>query len=632
MTYFTPDLSGTSENYKVDNDIYRLYVQGQKIVFENSPIFLHTLNISFLSDANAVLVNGVDWEAQVDDIDYTQMSKAKKADPSFAFTLLKSITIIRDLSGGEIDVNMSYQKFFPVVYKTAFGLEGTVDLTPELLIDMLGRINNMETAIGIAGSPTVSPSQISARLLDFDQHGTNPNNLIEEEPHTVNTFNHLNLIRPAQGAFFKDSVVVSITDTEEVLVEGVDYVIVGFNRAHTKETQNTSGVYDFIHITRAMALEVLVTYHAVGGDVTVADMDAVVKELNNVTEYLGTRSFLTPQSLASSTPYQTLANKIITLEDKMRILAASGTPSYGDSTNGQTVVKQLQAADIQPHWYTIAELYQVEGSNDIFVSDRARFRMKLVGAKLMADVTVAVDLTMPRDKLIVTSSNVVQDLKYELFGASEAGAVVMPQFRIIWNDEGGSPLSGIFLQIGVALPGLTDTLAIEDYSGIQSAWKFLPSPGTPEAPADDSVVLPDGASNWDTLSASSFSLIKTMPTQKPYRAWEGATAVSALDLSNDLTHLLPNNFLIHDVKNIVLMLRDTANGNRNYSVKIPMVKTDEDTIYGQADLVGTGAADVLVLAAQLVNTAGVITLNVGSNGAALASYDDQDLLYVLVEV
>lgn len=633
MSYFTPDLTGTLETYRVDIDIFSLFEQGQKIVFPNGPIFLDTLTVTDVADSNVTLIDGTDWEAQAEDIDTTTISRMKAQDPTFNRVLISAITILKDLTAGAQKVTMSYQKLYPVTMKAAIGEGGGIDFTPELLADMMTRLGAIEASMGSPANMVV-PSTISPKVLDFDQHGALAANLIEDEVHLVNTFEAFNLISPVQGAFFRDSVVVTKVDTSEVLVEGVDYLIKGFNAAHTKHTSNTSGVYTLIHILRELASEVSITYRAVGGEVTADAMKNVIEQTNGISEYLGTRAFLTPQSLTVTTPYQSIVNRMLTLEDQMRSLATIGSPTYGDTTNGTTVVKQLAAADTQQHWWNIATLYQVDGASDIFLSDRARFRLKLVGGKIMADLTIGVDLTLDRDNFTVVTDNFVGNLGYDLFGASDVTPPPIPQFRVIWNDAGGNPNSGIVLQMGTQLPGLTDTLVIEDYSGIESAWKVTPYVGSPESPSDDTITLPDGSSIWDSLSATSFDLVKTMPTvDKLYRAWEGSVALDTLDTDNAIAHLLPDYFRAEDAKMAQLVILD-GDAGIPYLLDVPLTSNATDTAAGRAALTQAAGAPTDDLIVKLDTSGASPVLNIGPASASTwaAAFANHSVKYILLKV
>lgn len=633
--YFTPDLTGTLDDYKVTQDAYVAFFTGQVIEIEAAPVFLSSIVVTMLNNPEVVLVNGVDWEAQATDHDNTAMAKARLSDSEFAETLVQSITILKDLSGGPISINLSYQKLYPVASKASVGPDGGIDLTPALVADILARLSATELLLG-GSSDVIIPGEVTPTLLAYDPNGINTDNVVTGETHTVNTFNHLVLIRPIHGSFFRDSVTVQITDTEEVLVEGVDYQIKGLDAAHTAKTLNTSGVYQLIHFIREFAGSVTIGYHAIGGQVTIESMESLFAAVNNVSNYLGSRAFLTTDLLAQSQPYLSIVNRMTRLENQVRSLATVGQATYADATNGLSVVKQLTAANTQRHWFTLAKLYQVEGAADVFVADRGKFRIHLVNAGLMADIAVAVNLEAAHaDNILqVTADNVIQNIGYELFGAADVpSSIVMPEFRVIWNDVGGSPLSGALLQIGLVLPSLTETLAIEDYSGVESAW-IMASGGATVA-ADDSVALPDTASTWTEVGVDSYSAVQMMPSQRPYRAWEGSQVVSGLDHSVPLVTVLPDHFRLQDVKETTLVLEDVGPGVK-YSLKVPMVKVSEDKVTGIVNMQGiegAGATDGILVTIERV--LGVPQLSVGpieGNAFDAVQYTEHTLQYVLVKV
>jgi hypothetical protein len=445
--------------------------------------------------------------------------------------------------------------------------------------------------------------------------------------HGVNTFSNLSVIKPVQGAFYRDSVVLTQVDGAVLLVEDVDYTIFGLDRARTKITANPSGVYNFILINRELAGDVALTYQAFGGEITTADMKAVVAELNNVVQYLGSRAFLTAKDLANTTAMIALHHRLTTLEDRMRILASSGAPTYADSTNGLAVARAITSVDTNFHWWNIAKLYMTEGLTDIFVTDRARYRIQLVGAKLLADVAISLDLTNERDPFAVTTLNILQDLKYTLHGASDPGAVCMPQFRVIYNDELGVLESGVFLQIGLALPALNETIAIEDLSGHESSWIMLPATVNPATNDDDTVTLPDEASIWDSTNPASMAYRHMLPAG-PYRAWEGAVAVADLDATVSLVHLLANTFLIEDIKTVTLSFAAQGD-NVPFLVQVPMTGLDADNRAGQATIDFGGES--VQMGVAFSRALGVLDLKVGPVNP-LVGTPAYDLTYVLVTV
>ena len=578
MSYFIPDYTGEAPDHKINNDNYTLFKVGQKIIFPNGPVFLKNIKVKNASDVSIVYKNGTVWEATESDHDQTAMAKAISANSAFVDILVTSITIKSLEGNSRLNVLMDYQKLYPVAYKSSVGENGSVDLNPELLISMLERMSNLEASLGTSASKFISPTPVVIKLLKFDIHGTLSDNLIKDEIHLINTFTKYTLIRPSHGAFFKDSVTVKIKDTDVALVKNVDYTIVGVNRTHTKQTNNVSGVYNFIHILKEISDKVAINYHAVGGETTTVEMREIVDNLNNVNNYLGAKSFLTTESLANSNPLLFVKNNLTKLEERVRTLIIDKAPTYNDSTANDSYRRNLTSTDGKHHWYTIASLYKVDGSDDIFTSDRITFRIKLITSGLMADITVAFDSVTKN--MVITSDNVLQKLGYELFGSTTTVPAQMPQFRVIWNKQATTEYSGALLQLGIShLGALSDVMGIEDRSGLASTW-ILDGTAGPVTPADDTVILPDKMSTWVSTSSTSFKVDAMMPIKERYCAIDGSFIMSSLDKNVAKQTLLSDEFNIASIKNIQLIFQ---HGNNYYPVIVNMLSKDNNS-YGLVDL------------------------------------------------
>jgi uncharacterized protein YqkB len=634
MSYAPADPTGEDVSYAVTGDVYRLYENSQKIVFANGPVYLDSIVMKDASDPNTTHGPSGWWEAGDDDIDTTSMSKMKADDASFADTLVKSITILRDISTyGEERVSLSYQQLYPVSYVPRYGDVSAIELTPGLVASLLGRLSSVEQQIG-GGAALATPIDVETNVLDRDIHKANVANAITGEAHNVDTSSGKSLIQPSHGAFFKDSVTVTVDATDTELTLGEDYSIIDMDVGLTTITNNASGIFNFIHITTELVGTVNIDYHAVGGDVHAKTVNEIIVSLNKVIDVIRGNDFLTSESLASSAYMSNLLSRLTSMEERMRILALTGTPNYGDATDGVAVRKVLTAVDTDFHWYTIAKMFKVTGAEDVYTVDRFNFRMRLTSANIMADISVAANVDSDRHRFTIETLNAMQDAGYVLFGdADVASSVRFPQFRIIWNTDAGVADAGMYLQIGIANPGLTDTLVIEDHSGKESAW-ILDTTSGAITPSDDAVTLPDGLSTWTDGDADSHSEARMMPTaDNLYRAWSGSTDMDELDLDDAVTHLLPDEFRIEDVKKIRLVVVDSGN-TFSYFVDIPMVYAAAGSMTGRASMVEGGAAIANDLVAKLSKAGSTITLNVGPSDSATwdAVVAGHALKYILMEV
>lgn len=548
MALYTPDLSGSNPIYKVDADPVAITGDGQKITFD-TPVFASSLVITYNDGSNTPLTKDVDWEIKADDIDQTTIARILVSHPTFNEVLLKSVTFKVKFST-PTPVTMTYQQLYHVEYKNATFNGQLIELTPALISETLQRVAALEQKtqglVDVASVTNTAP-----KLFPIDIHKTIPTNEVAEEVHTVNVFQKQHMIFPLAGSFFRDS--VTIVDSNDVpLVEGADYLVKFFNKAKSLPSNNTSGVYDAIMITKGYAGALKVTYHAYGGQPTFDDLTKLNATVQSIVDYLGESSFVTEVGLPFTNVMNAYDGRVAALEEAVRILAQTGNPQYGDSTNGTTAVHRLKTTDVKLHWFTIASMYKVGTAPDIFTKDRMSFRMMLNNAGIQADVIVSADITSPHNTFSVSTTNVLQDTGADVvYGAGRLDTVVMPQFRIIWSDDVAS-LSGVLLQIGIQCPSLDETLVIEDRSGLESTWKLKVSQAGFITPEDNTILLPDGATYWDGNQSTAKSTVRMMPNTTGYVAYAGATPLSTFLTETAVTHRLPIGFNIADIKSVTL--------------------------------------------------------------------------------
>ena len=272
MLNSSPDLTGTNAAYAVAGDPYTVFINPQKISFD-TPIYLTSLVVMI---GNIILIRGTDWT--IAETDYTAMSRAMNLNPSFNSTLIRSINIISTTHPRPYQVSCSYQQFY---------------------------LNTTNVNAMTATAP---------RLLPLDPNKTASSNVVTES-YPVNTFSNQNLILPSCGAFFADSVTITIpTNPITTLHVGVDYLIIGCDVPKTRCTSNRSGVYSGILLTRPYAGTVSVAYHAYGGVATLGDMTALKQAVANIVAYLTANAFLTPGGLGDNPVIQNLISRMAAFE------------------------------------------------------------------------------------------------------------------------------------------------------------------------------------------------------------------------------------------------------------------------------------------------------------------------------
>lgn len=104
--------------------------------------------------------------------------------------------------------------------------------------------------------------------LDLDITGSNINNRIVDEPHTLSGARQARSIAPNLGAFFSDSLIVK--EGTRSLARGIDYQIVELHQEATlKYGKEISSV--ILIINNNISSDVVITYQALGGHYTYSD-------------------------------------------------------------------------------------------------------------------------------------------------------------------------------------------------------------------------------------------------------------------------------------------------------------------------------------------------------------------------
>ena len=615
MSYKLADMTGTDTNYKVTGDVTKLMASNISLEFSET-IYADSLVITPFSGGDA-LIEGTDYEFTDSDRDYTAEAKASASDSTWSHRLAKSFTIIRPIAALPLKVSMTYQFFFlttPTVPVT--NSSGTVDFNPDVAKSLIEDVAAIKEIVSgtteSAGFTTATPT-----VLQYDINGTNSANVVTGESWSVDTFNSKSVIFPVQGMFFKDSVSIKLDDGGGTdgkgtpLVYGTDYACYGVNLTLTAETTDTSGIYTLIKILKQYAGKILVTYHALGGFVTSDIIGQLTSTVEDIKTYLAGTAFLTAGTLKNAALIQTMLQSIQELQTQMRAQIDGAT--YGDSTTGTAVVKQIRAANAQEHWFTIASLYQVKtGTTPVMTDhDRMLLHVQLTTAKYMADVAISFDRENANYPFAVNVTNVLVDPGFTLFGDVNTTTTIYPKWRVVYNND-VSAFSGAYLQIGLTLPALTETLTVEDRSGTQSTWVLDTSTGTgdnPLIPVDDGFTLPDNASVWSSSGGNSVSYTKMAQTPTGYLIGSGAYALTSFDNTVPTgiteTALIPYGFILSDISVIDLYMTDAT--NRRWVTRIAVSATTD----------GVSGTAIVPLATTSQGNMGLLYLTLSTNNGAV---------------
>lgn len=530
------DLTGTDPDYLVTDQRYVVYKETQVIPLPG-PAYPDTISVSQVNGSVVVpLTKGVDWSIRDSDYSSVATSKAKLTDPTFDTELVTSVTMNK-LPSPQYTISIEYQQL--EVNRIVANLNSETDLsfTPDLLMDILQNISYLRN-IYSPTADTSSDSFSSVSLLPEDITGALTSNLITDELHTVDVPNNKQIIRPVQGSFFKDSVVVTVVSSGVDLIEGTDYTVGGMDISRTKSSTSSSGVYRHIYLLASVVGDVKITYQAYGGETTIEDFEQLQENLEYIYTYLNSAQFVTTETLGQADIIDTLIRRITQVEERMRILTTTGSPSYGDKTNGIARLYKFTVGDTNKHWFNLSSLYTVAGSSDIITQDRVHYRIRTVESKMMFDVYISANLYDPVNPF---SIDVSSDLSYTGYSPfmkyDDLDNRVYPEFRVIWTDD-ADVRSGAYLQIGLALKNVvTETVVVEDLSGNECCWILEPLSEISLENKDDMVLMPDGISVWSKLTSISKKVSAIAPLDKGYLGWAGSMTTADLEETTTLNHI-----------------------------------------------------------------------------------------------
>ena len=326
----TPDLTGINPSYGVIDDLFSVFMASQVIDF-GAPVYLNSIVIGIVGAGGIPFVLNTDWEVATED--FTAESKMRVLSPSYTARLVRSIRILSSLTR-PYQISCNYQ----LLYQDPIALLQTRITLVENRLDAMTNITALTPA--------------TPKLLPRDPSKSNTGNLITTEPYVINTFSGQNLIIPISGSFFADSVVVALPTTPvTTLVRDVDYVIINLDQARTKETTNTSGVYRSILLTRPYAGNVLVTYHAYGGEVTLADAVSIYQMVTNIRNYLGGNSFLTASDIGTNTVIMDIIARVAALEADVLGASSITSATFGAYITTWANSLGISSSGVTGEWY-----------------------------------------------------------------------------------------------------------------------------------------------------------------------------------------------------------------------------------------------------------------------------------------
>lgn len=582
-TYLTPDLTGENQLYKSGNNAHVVFQTDQRIEF-NKSVFANSINVILPESHNTPLIYRVDWDIKPEDIDYNAISQCKVKDPSFDKQLVKSITIVKPIAS-QIKINVSFQMLYPLHSTKALYNSEPLEFTPNDWLEILQTLKYHEMLLSPIKDMTSVESKIP-RLLEIDPDMNRPENFVQGEMHEMDVPNNIQFIHPICGAFFSNTLKIKDVSTNTDMVLGRDYDIFALDVHRTKMAGdvNKSGVYNFILIKKPIIGFVKIDYHAFGGDVTLYDQRVIEDNIQNVIAFLNNSKFLTPESIGGTDIVRQLVQRTTKLEEDMRLLCSTGRPNYGDIKNNVNLLMKITSPDTDYHWWNIASLYKVDGSEDIVTADRMHLRIHALQSGMMFDAMFAVNLNNKVNKFDIDILSDIYPKFFDSLNSYDIDNIVYPQFRVVWN-ENMTQESGIYLQIGLALKNIAvETLAIENLSGIESCWKLVPSVVTEVGSEDIIFSLPSTNHTWSNVHPDSKAEGMMIPFTEGHLIWAGSQSLNrplAGRKSFTIDHYLPKDIDISKFKKLRLELFEKGHS------KFPVTM---EFIPGTENLVGTAPA------------------------------------------
>lgn len=515
------DLTGSNPDYLRSGVQFRVFELGQPLEF-GEPVFADSVVVRWMEDGSGTLhdlVENVSWEHTLSDKDYAAMSAARLQDNLFAAELIKSIRNKEIFSGSRTYV-VEYQALQLLPSEYDYGVNGPTP-NPGLMEELITTTRFLRDV----KDPLVSVTSVtvdSIRVLDEDRTGVNPDNLIEEEIHTLDVPNGRQVIRPATGAFWQHDVVLVNDSNEVVLIEGVDYNLVGLNRSKTAIAEHPSGVWDYIFVTTPMVGNVRVTYRAFGGTVSIHDINSIKDVLSAILENLRTSGYVTEEGLNNAAVVVQMLNDISELKD--------------DVYHYVTAMHTYKAPTDGKHWFTIGSLHRDAWDTETLRAGGIHLGIKSFTRKWQYDVILSAGLERLSEPLklrVLASADVTN--QFELDSYDRLPDRDVPELRLIWKIEPGDVYTGAVLQIAQHhIHDEQEVLLVTDKSGTGTDFDVRPNIIGDDVTENDNIELPNG-SIWQDGQPDNYSARALLCPVEGYLAWAGA---HPLHLMQDMSELV----------------------------------------------------------------------------------------------
>ena len=496
---------------------------------------LHIYKLSDDGTAAQELVRGEDWEMVDPDNEAIAQAYLIDADAANPFNKVLTRQIILNCYVAErVKLKIVSQRFYLDLYDLN-GFDGIgPSYTPAFGKYVLDKLQDLEATVVTNLSNNFGIANDDNKWLEEDLTGTKYENFIQDEMHLVETASGIDTLMPARGSFYSHdfrmwkysvrtgtvqmankrfnlenqaifvyqvtsnvgNTTSKVTQTKKVYLTNenyddylgmagsfidrarmtlmkpdVDYVFENLNAAKTEKSESEYGVYDTVRLIGSMNGNVLITYHAFGGNVVFEDVQDMRQDLTNVMRILTSKNLVTSDIFDKQPIIREMLNRIQVIEQYHRHFNQVEHAVYMG-------IKGF-------HWINIASLYDVEWDEENKVIDEiGSFRVESLVRHWCYEFTLSIDLkkkiyNMLRCNTLATNDVGATDLKdYEAYLKIHDDVAI----RCCWNGDGTT--SGIMLQLGWNFDNYpepengvdNDTIVVTDKSGMTSKWRLVYNP------------------------------------------------------------------------------------------------------------------------------------------------------------
>ncbi len=318
--YGTPDLTGELLDYNVLQFDCGIFEANQQVVFD-FPVFDNdklTIERLVPGDNPVPMVKNVDWAIMSNDIDKKAKGRMLAIDEGFSGSLLNIIIIINAFTD-IYTVRISFNQLYPNnVTIPAVDPGEMVEITEEFIVGLALQVGQLNSMVSNRIGTFTAESQI-IKIMSPDPDGTDPNNVITAEIHTLDVELGKRFIRPMYGSFFRNSLVCRNDDTDEVLSEGIDYAVIDNDITLTNASNNESGVYRTIKILNGIT-NASIDYRAYGETISQIAMINMKNVIVSIADFLNTNPLLTSGNLKHTPSFMSLSDEVSALRARLDAL------------------------------------------------------------------------------------------------------------------------------------------------------------------------------------------------------------------------------------------------------------------------------------------------------------------------